>query len=90
MMLAPLCAMLHLMTVSYLFPPEDVHPELTSITEADAAAKPKRDTKAIGDRSELEVALALARAGYLVSKPLCDSFRIVSQGVVYEPAGLIG
>jgi hypothetical protein len=35
----------------------------------------KRNTKAIGDLSELEVARALARAGYLVSKPLGDSYR---------------
>ena len=37
--------------------------------------KQKRNTKAIGDLSELEVALALVRAGYLVSKPLGDSHR---------------
>jgi PD-(D/E)XK endonuclease len=36
---------------------------------------PKRDTKAIGDRSELEVAVALARAGYIVSKPLGENQR---------------
>jgi hypothetical protein len=37
--------------------------------------RPKRNTKAIGDRSELEAAVALARAGYIVSKPLGDSYR---------------
>jgi hypothetical protein len=60
------------MSVSYLFPPGDENLEmaLTSVPE-----KPKRNTKAIGDRSELEVALALARAGYTVSKPLGDSHR---------------
>jgi hypothetical protein len=35
----------------------------------------KRNTKAIGDLSELEAAVALARAGYIVSKPLGDSHR---------------
>lgn len=58
--------------VSYLFPPhadDDAHvlPPAPPVT--------KRDTKAIGDRSELEVAVALARAGYIVSKPLGDSHR---------------
>jgi PD-(D/E)XK endonuclease len=45
----------------------------------------KRDTKAIGDMSELEAARALARAGYLVSKPLGDSHRydlIIDDGTV--------
>jgi hypothetical protein len=51
------------MSVSYLFPPDET------------AEKPKRNTKKIGDLSELEVALALARAGYIVSKPLGDSHR---------------
>jgi hypothetical protein len=68
------------MSVSYLFPPgEDV--ELTLIR---AAEKPKRNTKAIGDQSELEVAVRLARAGYIVSKPLGDSHRydlIIDDGV---------
>jgi hypothetical protein len=59
------------MSVSYLFPPND-DVELTLIP---APEKPKRNTKAIGDLSELEVALALARAGYIVSKPLGDSHR---------------
>jgi hypothetical protein len=59
------------MSVSYLFPPED-DLELALIPEP---AKPKRNTKAIGDQSELEVAVKLARAGYIVSKPLGDSHR---------------
>jgi hypothetical protein len=61
------------MSVSYLFPPEegdDVAATTPAISE-----KPKRNTKAIGDLSELEVAIALARAGYIVSKPLGDSHR---------------
>jgi len=57
------------MTISYLFPPDDTQAKAVEIP------KPKRDTKAIGDRSELEVAIALARVGYLVSKPLFDSHR---------------
>lgn len=35
----------------------------------------KRDTKSIGDRSELEVILALVRAGYLVSVPFGENHR---------------
>jgi hypothetical protein len=34
-----------------------------------------RDTKSVGDVSELVVALALARAGYLVSKPFGENAR---------------
>jgi hypothetical protein len=34
-----------------------------------------RDTKSVGDLSELVVALALARAGYLVSKPFGENAR---------------
>ena len=69
------------MSVSYLFPPDDndVLPLLPA-----APDKPKRNTKAIGDQSELEVAVALARAGYIVSKPLGDSHRydlIIDDGV---------
>jgi len=63
-----------LMGVSYLFPPEDVE-NLLTIAAAPNAEKPKRNTKKIGDLSELEVAIALARAGYIVSKPLGDSHR---------------
>jgi hypothetical protein len=53
--------------VSFLFP-GDGKSDATPIA-------PKRNTKAIGDLSELEAARALARAGYLVSKPLGDSHR---------------
>lgn len=60
------------MSVSYLFPPEE--PELSLIAD-ERVSQPKRNTKAIGDQSELEVAIALARAGYIVSKPLGDSHR---------------
>jgi len=58
------------MSVSYLFPPND-----NDVVVPDPPTKPKRNTKAIGDQSELEVAVALARAGYIVSKPLGDSHR---------------
>jgi hypothetical protein len=68
------------MSVSYLFPPEQplvnevvVVSPVSDVTEL--APKPKRDTKAIGDLSELIVATALARAGYYVSKPIADSYR---------------
>ncbi len=47
---------------------------LASVDET-AVVLPKRDTKSIGDRSELEVAVALARAGYVVSKPLGENQR---------------
>jgi hypothetical protein len=71
------------MSISYLFPPDD---ELEFVLEPAPATdvavepepseeQPKRDTKAIGDRSELEVAVVLARNGYTVSKPIADSFR---------------
>jgi hypothetical protein len=60
------------MSVSYLFPPDGDDLEVAQLPEPE---KPKRNTKAIGDRSELEVAVALARAGYTVSKPLGDSHR---------------
>jgi hypothetical protein len=53
--------------VSFLFP-DNSEKKVSSIA-------PKRNTKAIGDLSELEAARALARAGYLVSKPLGDSHR---------------
>jgi len=35
----------------------------------------RRDTKRIGDRSEIEVAVALVRAGYTVSKPFGENQR---------------
>lgn len=59
------------MSVSYLFPPD----ENTELKLIPAPEKPKRNTKAIGDQSELEVAVRLARAGFIVSKPLGDSHR---------------
>jgi hypothetical protein len=68
------------MSVSYLFPPDDA----VVLPLLPAAEKPKRNTKAIGDQSELEVAVALARAGYIVSKPLGDSHRydlIIDDGI---------
>jgi hypothetical protein len=71
------------MSVSFLFPPGDEaeyvldarDQERFKVRPAPAQAKTKRDTKAIGDRSELEVAVVLARRGYTVSKPIGDSFR---------------
>ncbi|MEO6835636.1 MAG: group I intron-associated PD-(D/E)XK endonuclease [Candidatus Tumulicola sp.] len=36
---------------------------------------PKRDTKSIGDRSEMEAMVALARAGYIVSAPFGENSR---------------
>jgi hypothetical protein len=60
------------MSVSYLFPPEE---GVDVLATPAISPKPKRNTKAIGDLSELEVAIALARAGYIVSKPLGDSHR---------------
>jgi hypothetical protein len=60
------------MSVSYLFPPENA--EIVTPLVA-VSVKPKRNTKAVGDQSELEVAIQLARAGYIVSKPLGDSHR---------------
>jgi hypothetical protein len=60
------------MSVSYLFPPDDGDRELPLMQEPQ---RTKRNTKAIGDQSELEVAVKLARAGYIVSKPLGDSHR---------------
>jgi hypothetical protein len=69
MHMAPHFDTLHAMSVSYLFPPNDA--DLSPPSRP--LDKPKRDTKTIGDQSELEVAVALARAGYIVSKPLGDS-----------------
>jgi hypothetical protein len=72
--------MMSSMSVSFLFPPEDDQTifdvsDALAKPESQSVPKPKRNTKAIGDQSELEVAVALARAGYLVSKPLGDSHR---------------
>jgi hypothetical protein len=66
--------MFHPMSVSYLFPPENSD-DIVLIAPTVLESRPKRNTKAIGDRSELEVAVALVRAGYIVSKPLGDSHR---------------
>jgi hypothetical protein len=57
-------------TVSYLF--EFEHHE--EVVPQKPTSK-KRNTKAIGDLSELEIAVVLTRAGYIVSKPLGDSHR---------------
>jgi hypothetical protein len=59
----------------YLFPPEDNEGVPPPVLVREAPAERKRNTKAIGDLSELEVGLALARAGYIVSKPIGDSYR---------------
>ena len=70
------------MSVSYLFPPDGIN-QIDPTTAANLE-KPKRNTKAIGDQSELDVAVALARMGYIVSKPLGDSHRydlIIDDGV---------
>ena len=37
--------------------------------------RPKRNTKSVGDRSEVEVMAALARAGYLISIPFGENHR---------------
>lgn len=60
------------MSVSFLFPPNDGDVVIPVDAES---VKPKRNTKAVGDQSELEVAVRLARNGYIVSKPLGDSHR---------------
>jgi hypothetical protein len=58
------------MSVSYLFPPDD-GPPLDYLPDL----KPKRDTKAIGDLSEMMVIVALATRGYLVSTPFGENHR---------------
>jgi hypothetical protein len=72
------------MSVSYLFPPEDdiqvssealVADRFSELELVPVEPTAKRNTKAIGDLSELAVAYALARNGYVVSKPLGDSHR---------------
>jgi hypothetical protein len=62
------------MSVSYLFPPDDVE-NLVAIAAAPSAEKPKRDTKSIGDLSEVMVLAALVRAGYRVSIPFGENHR---------------
>jgi hypothetical protein len=62
--------MISLMSVSYLFPPEDsTTPATTSFPQ------PKRNTKAVGDLSEIMVIAALIRHGYLVSIPFGENHR---------------
>ena len=62
------------MSVSYLFPPEDGADELL-VVPAPAEAKPKRNTKAVGDVSEAMVIAALVSRGYLVSIPFGENHR---------------
>jgi hypothetical protein len=57
------------MTVSYLFPSADTPKRLASV------ALPKRNTKAVGDLSEVMVIAALVRNGYLVSIPFGENHR---------------
>jgi hypothetical protein len=57
-------------TVSYLFPP----PERSTSPHPGPQAS-KRDTKAIGDRSEAAVLYHLAHRGYLVSIPFGENHR---------------
>lgn len=78
------------MSISYLFPPDDLTFDDSPSRVSPVAETPellkrtKRNTKAIGDLSELIVAAELTRAGYTVSKPLGDSYRydlIIDDGV---------
>jgi hypothetical protein len=59
--------------VSFLV--QDALFETKAATEARDASRVKRDTKSIGDISELRVASALAELGYAVSKPLGENQR---------------
>jgi PD-(D/E)XK endonuclease len=59
------------MSVSYLFPPDSD----ASGTPLAAMPKQKRNTKAIGDLSEVMVIAALVRGGYLVSIPFGENHR---------------
>lgn len=59
--------------VSFLF--QDSLIELETEKSEPAPYVPKRNTKLKGDISELRVAVALAEAGYLVSKPLGENQR---------------
>jgi hypothetical protein len=63
--------MMPAMSVSYLFPP-DVNVPAFRIA---SSRKPGRDTKAVGDLSELMVITALVRHGYLVSIPFGENHR---------------
>jgi hypothetical protein len=49
-------------------------PALVAVDEPEEPPR-RRDTKRVGDISELEVALALTRAGYVVSRPLGENQR---------------
>jgi hypothetical protein len=71
MQVAPRYDTFHLMSVSYLFPPNDDN-EVALPVESQ---KPKRNTKAIGDLSEAMVIAALVRHGYLVSIPFGENHR---------------
>ena len=62
------------MSVSYLFPPEDVEHQAATAA-APTYEKPKRNSKAIGDLSEVMVIAALVRHGYLVSIPFGENHR---------------
>jgi hypothetical protein len=59
--------------VSFLF--DGLPREVERPTETPVVVPPKRNTKLIGDISELRVAVALTEAGYAVSKPLGENQR---------------
>src|SRR3982074_2145677 len=59
--------------VSFLV--QDVLFETTRKIEPSLENRAKRDTKSVGDISELRVACALAESGYSVSKPLGENQR---------------
>jgi hypothetical protein len=62
--------MMSLMSVSYLFPPDE-----KIMPRAISNVRPGRDTKSIGDRSEAMVIAALVCQGYLVSIPFGENHR---------------
>jgi hypothetical protein len=59
------------MSVSYLFPPDSD----SSAASLSATPKQKRNTKSIGDLSEVMVIAALVQHGYLVSIPFGENHR---------------
>jgi PD-(D/E)XK endonuclease len=59
------------MSVSYLFPPDDGVRAIQLVP----TPKPRRDTKSVGDYSELMVIAALIRHGYLISIPFGENHR---------------
>jgi hypothetical protein len=59
-------------TVSFLIQGSLLAPPVPDVINA---PPPKRNTKLIGDISELQVAAALAQAGYIVSKPFGENAR---------------